>query len=355
MKATPSAALRGKVANAPQSPGCYLFFDRQGRIIYIGKSKLLRNRVRQYFHEAAAQDDRTKDLVREIYDVEYRITPTELEALVLEYCLIKRHKPWFNSQHIRDTAHPYLRIDQREDYPTLSIADKPYDDAGYYGMFADRYDAQDAIELISRVWKTPRCGRASFVQVDRPCIFYDMKHCTGPCCGVCGAEAYREAIDDIVTLLSGKHPLAQLRLEDEMRGQAARLAFEEAGETKALLDRLGRIQRKCGRSFRVTAETNAAVFMRAYGEAAVSAFGIRKGAVCAHAVLDGEAADERLDAFIGEVRQPGTLLSEAEWLPGCLMEIYAHKALVTFDSGDEHGHIADRLRAGYRAISGETK
>lgn len=318
--------LRQKVQDAPKCPGCYLFYDARGSIIYIGKSKLLRNRVRQYLTEAAATDERTRHLVREIHDVAFRVTRTDLDALMLEYRLIKQHRPWFNAQHKRDVRYPFLRIDTRATFAPITIAEaRKKDGARYFGAFADAFDAQDAIDLLGDIWGTPRCGRESFPTGGRGCVYLGMRQCMGPCCGEANATDYQAAIAEIIQLLSGKPTHAMAYLEETMRAQAAEMAFERAARTKTLMAKLERLERKCARRFRIHPETNALLLMRGHGEAAWSAFAIREGSVTGR--IDYEDAGADIDSIM-PLLTCTTPLEDATWMPACLEDIHADKLFV---------------------------
>ncbi len=330
--------LLAKIKNAPMQPGCYLYRDCMGNVIYIGKAKVLRNRVRQYFAKRR-EDDSAKlyNLVRVIADVEYQVTPTERDALMLEYRLIKKYKPWFNSQLVSAPRQLFLRIDRTPRRPTLTIAEQTIDDgADYFGYFRDRFDAEDAIDLLNAAWRTPVCGKGSFKSATRPCVEHEVGRCMAPCGQTLDESAYRASIDEIVQLLRGERPAAFYRLEADMKRLSVAMEFEKAVLVKDQIERLERLRKRSGFLSSFPEKGDVLVFLRAFRERAFSMFLIRDGTAIARA--DGEAApDERVIAQLFD--QPP--LPDSDWLAGCLIELYAQKLFVLLPAGAEHSLIRD--------------
>ncbi len=343
--------LQEKIDAAPRLPGCYLFYDQLGNIIYVGKSKMLAGRVRSYFHASAKEDDRVWKLVREIRDVSFITTPTEVDALLQEYRLIKEHKPWFNSQHIRDLQRPYIRIDFSTGYPTISIATEKLDDeAEYYGAFDDLFDAREAIELLNIVWKTPLCGKAVFDPNVRPCLYHGMGKCSAPCAGIVDVSKYHAAVADAAHLLSGQQAMAVDALSDEMSRLASRMCFEQAGAIKDLLARMERLRRKCRRRFRISGDTNALVFLRAQGGHAFSVFFVSMGAILCRADFQDTLDMRAEEAFITAASRKQPLLQDMSWLSGALMEVFAIKEYVELPAKITRQAIRIAFADGIRTI-----
>ena len=168
----------------PNLPGCYIFKNKFGSIIYIGKSKSLRDRIRQHFNTSDDMFNKHSSMIKETQAIEAIVTETETDALILECRLIKSHKPKYNSMLKKDRSYPFVRIDVTKALPTISISDSILSDGSkYYGSFYSTQDAQNTIELLGSIWQTPTCGKTVFSGNDRPCL----NHHLGKCCAPCGA------------------------------------------------------------------------------------------------------------------------------------------------------------------------
>ncbi len=317
--------LMDKIKNAPVQPGCYLYRDSMGFVIYVGKAKLLRNRVRQYFQKQREDGNpKLENLVRVIADVEYQVTPTERDALMQEYRLIKQYKPWFNSQLVSAPRHWFLRIDQTSRRPSMTIAEQMADDgADHFGYFRDRFDAQNAVLLLNAAWHTPTCGKGSFDAPTRPCVQHEIGRCMAPCARSMDENAYRTAICEIIRLLSGDRPKLLTRLEAEMKRHAAQMEYEKAAAIKRQMEQLEGLGRRSRFLTRFPEKGDVLVFLRAYREEGYSLFLIRDGVAFARADLR-EAPDERtLQHMLDHPYQ-----TDESWLSGCLIELYADKLFV---------------------------
>lgn len=320
-------ALQAKLRSAPKRPGCYLFSDSQGRILYVGKAKILANRVRSYFHAGAKEDDRIRLLVPKIEDVEFVVTTSETDALLQEYHLIKRHKPWFNSQMKRDTKRPFVRIDTASEYPSISISEEACDDgAEYFGSFSDFFDAQETIEAINNVWRTQLCMRP--VLPAKSCLYRALNRCSAPCVkGVDSAE-YRAVIDEVAALLRGECPGKAARIEQEMEAHIQSLAFEKAAASREKLWALEHLSRKCQKLFRLHDGQNAIVLIRAYRAPECVLFNIRHGAVINRAYILPDYPQSEMNRLILECLLPDPTVSSETWLGQCITEVFADKAFL---------------------------
>lgn len=326
----PEGALSNKIKTAPREPGCYLFTDKYENIIYVGKAKNLRNRVKSYFTKAAAEDERTEELVPKIVDVEFRVVETELDALLLEYRLIKRFKPWFNSALKPDKQRPYLRIAPGDPYATLSVSVAMADDgADYYDFFTDTEDVKQALSLLCKVWGLPQCGQSSFArQAKSPCLYHSLDGCMSPCSGRADAALYATAIAEVGQLFNGKVPARQKALKQQMAQAAEELAFEQAASCKAQLEGLQRLQHKSRRRFHLPEQGAVLVLIRPHREAAFSAFHIVNGQVLRRADFPAKPETEAIAHFASALEHAGEPLADSEWLAGCLLEVGADKQFV---------------------------
>jgi excinuclease ABC subunit C len=222
--------LEEKLQNLPVSPGVYLHKDDAGKIIYIGKAKNLRNRVRSYFQSGRGHDRKTRELVRRIHDLEFIVTDNEVEALVLESNLIKQHKPRYNILLKDDKQYPHLKLTINEPFPRVMITRRiQRDGALYFGPFLPASLARRTIDLINRTFQLRTCDIEIDGKLPRPCLEYHIKRCLGPCVkGLCTPTEYTEAVRDVRLLLEGKnHELADT-LEARMMQASEEMRFEMA-------------------------------------------------------------------------------------------------------------------------------
>jgi excinuclease ABC subunit C len=222
--------LEEKLKTLPVSPGVYLHKDDAGKIIYIGKAKNLRNRVRSYFQSGRGHDRKTRELVRRIHDLEFIVTDNEVEALVLESNLIKQHKPRYNILLKDDKQYPHLKLTVNEPFPRVMITRRiQRDGALYFGPFLPASLARRTIDLINRTFQLRTCDIEIDGRLPRPCLEYHIKRCLGPCVkGLCTPAEYAEAVRDVRLLLEGKnHELADT-LEARMMQASEEMRFEMA-------------------------------------------------------------------------------------------------------------------------------
>jgi excinuclease ABC subunit C len=222
--------LEEKLQNLPVSPGVYLHKDETGKIIYVGKAKNLRNRVRSYFQSGRGHDRKTRELVRRIRDLEFIVTDNEVEALVLESNLIKQHKPRYNVLLKDDKQYPHLKLTVNEPFPRVMITRRiQRDGALYFGPFLPASMARRTIDLINRTFQLRTCDIEIDGKLPRPCLEYHIKRCLGPCVrGLCTPAEYQEAVRDVRLLLEGKNRELAEQLEARMLQASEELRFEMA-------------------------------------------------------------------------------------------------------------------------------
>ncbi len=229
-------ALEEKLKNLPVAPGVYLHKDEAGKIIYVGKAKNLRNRVRSYFQSGRGHDRKTRELVKRIADLEFIVTDTEVEALVLESNLIKQHKPRFNVLLKDDKQYPHLKLTINEPFPRVMITRKVNrDGALYFGPFLPASLARRTIDLINRTFQLRTCDIEIDGRLPRPCLEYHIKRCLGPCVkGLCAPAEYQEAVRDVRLLLEGKNRELADQLESRMSQASEEMRFEMAAKYRDL-------------------------------------------------------------------------------------------------------------------------
>jgi excinuclease ABC subunit C len=227
----------------PRGPGVYLFRDERGRVLYIGKAKSLRPRVRSYFQPAATPRGTQTQLVPNVADIEVIVTGSEVEALHLEQNLVKRHRPPFNVRLRDDKSFPYIAVTMEDDYPRVMFTrERHRRGVVYFGPYANAKKVRETLDVLNRVFRYRPCegpqpGRHSGI----PCLDYHIERCLAPCVAYVSKEAYREVIDGVVEFLSGNtRPIVQ-ELEQKMRDAAAEERFEEAARYRNRLRAIERL------------------------------------------------------------------------------------------------------------------
>ena len=223
----------------PLSPGVYLMMDKTGLVIYVGKAKKLRNRVSQYFQSASRHNEKTRLMVSQVEKFDTIVVRSEFEALILENSLIKRHQPRYNILLKDDKGYPFVRLDEKEEYPRFTMVSKASEDgAQYFGPFGGRHETRQALHAVSAALKLPTCTRRfpRDIGKERPCLNYHIGKCDGFCRvdGPDGAE-YRRRMEQAAGLFSGKLRQVSAAMEQEMNAAAENWEFEKAA---ALRDRI---------------------------------------------------------------------------------------------------------------------
>ncbi|MGH9958088.1 MAG: excinuclease ABC subunit UvrC, partial [Pyrinomonadaceae bacterium] len=227
--------LDEKLKEIPRSSGVYLYKDKAGKTIYIGKAKNLRSRVRSYF-QARPFDRKTDALVSHIADLEFIVTDNEVEALILEATLTKKHKPRYNVNLKDDKSYPHLKLTINEPFPKVVITRRIQNDGAlYFGPFLPASLARKTIDLINRTFQLRTCDIEIDGKAPRPCLEYHIKRCLGPCVkGLCTAEQYQEAVKDVRLLLEGRNKELADTLEARMAQASSDLRYEMAAKYRDL-------------------------------------------------------------------------------------------------------------------------
>ncbi|MCY4147085.1 MAG: excinuclease ABC subunit UvrC [Chloroflexi bacterium] len=222
--------------NLPAKPGCYLLKNSRGKIIYVGKAKRLRNRVRSYFTAQADGNGKTLRMRSEVDDIDFIITENEVKALILEETLIKKHKPRYNIELKDDKRYPYIRVSWNNAFPKVETTRRVVNDGSrYFGPYSAMWVVQKTLSDLRRAFPYLTCDRDIDGKDERACLFHDIKLCNAPCIGAVSREQYRSMIQELMDVLSGRAKAVQLRLANEMKTAAKELNFEKAA---ALRDQL---------------------------------------------------------------------------------------------------------------------
>lgn len=265
-----SDELKDKALSLPYAPGVYIMRDKTDKVIYVGKAKKLKNRVSQYFQDTASHTPKTRLMVSKIHHFDVIVAASEFEALVLECSLIKRYLPKYNILLKDDKGYPYIRINMKDIYPSLSLVSKIADDgADYYGPFGGRSVTHDVIETIQHALKLPGCAKEfpRDIGKNRPCLNYHMNQCAGWCQEGMSCTDYRIRLVQAQQLLQGNYKSVAEQIREEMLSAAENLEFELAA---SLRDRLNAVE-LLGQKQLVTAVSMADTDVIGYAESEAKA------------------------------------------------------------------------------------
>ncbi|HOG59407.1 MAG TPA: excinuclease ABC subunit UvrC [Anaerolineaceae bacterium] len=310
-----SAHVNSILNTLPEKPGCYLMKDSAGTIIYVGKAINLKNRVRSYFHESADHAFKTRQMVKKIADIDIIVVNSELEALILEMNLIKEHRPFYNVRLKDDKRYPYIKIHWADDFPKLSITRQMVEDGSrYFGPYTSVWAVHQTLDILRKIFPYLTCAREITGKDPRPCLYYDIKLCSGPCIGAIDKNAYRQMIDDLSKFLEGKTDPVVKRLQSEMQSASENLNYERAA---ALRDQIQSIEHVVERQKIISddqKDTDIVALARNKGDACVQIFFVRSGKLIGreYFILEG-TEDEKNEVILREfIKQ---FYSQAAFIP----------------------------------------
>jgi excinuclease ABC subunit C len=231
-----AAGEKPQLGGVPDRPGVYLFRDGDGRVLYVGKARNLRSRVRSYFGAPSGLEARTLAMVAASRRVEWVVVTGEVQALLLEYSLIQQHKPRYNVRYRDDKSYPYLAVTLRDTWPKATVMrGTRRRGIGYYGPYAHAYAIRETVDLLTRVFPMRTCSESLFNEshrLGRPCLYFHIGRCPGPCVGEVSEEDYRRNVDSFCRFLDGEVDATLSRLDREMHDAADRLEFENAARRR---------------------------------------------------------------------------------------------------------------------------
>ena len=314
--------LQKKVAELPKSSGVYLFRGQGGEILYVGKARSLRSRVRSYFLDARVESPRLDRLVERVVDVDVVVTDTEREALVLENSLIKTHKPRYNVLLRDDKNHPYLKLTMNEGYPRLYIVRHPGSDGAVYsGPYVPASLARKTASLVHRLFGIRNCREKLNGKRPRPCLQYQIKRCVAPCVDdIVSLETYRKASEDAKLFLEGKNDDLIASLKGKMVAEAEEERFEEAARLRdnvSMLEELGIRQKMAGVR---GGESDVFGLYREGENAVLQVFSVRSGKVVDRdsfllEELEAQEDSELVEASLKQYYELGRFLPSTIHLP----------------------------------------
>lgn len=231
--------IKNALAVLPEKPGVYLMHDASGKVIYVGKAVVLKNRVRSYFRNLASHTPKVKAMVAKIAEIETIVTSSEVEALILECNLIKKYRPRYNISLKDDKTYPYLKVTMQEDFPRLYVTRRQLrDGARYYGPYADAGAMHATVKLLRSMFPLRTCRK---MNPDRPCLNYHIKRCLAPCAGYISKADYHKMIKSICMVLDGRTTELERDLKQQMQEAADNYAFEEAARMRDQLQAVARL------------------------------------------------------------------------------------------------------------------
>lgn len=236
-----------EIKNLPEQPGVYLMHDKDGKVIYVGKAKILKNRVRQYFRKSSNHTPKVLAMVAQVAYFEYIITDSEREALALECNLIKKYRPKYNILLKDDKQYPYIKVTINEPYPRIyAVRGTRSDGARYFGPYMGKGTVKNTIEIIRKLFRPPTCTRRfpEDIRKGRPCLNYHINACFAPCTGNVTKEEYRRVFFEICRFLEGRHAELIDELTAEMKEASAAMEYERAA---ACRDKINSIREVCDR------------------------------------------------------------------------------------------------------------
>jgi len=320
-------------------PGVYIHRDSKGKVLYVGKSSSLRNRLRSYFGSKNNLDDKTTELVSRISDFEFIVTESDQEALLLENSLIKKYKPRFNIRLKDDKTYPYIKVDLAEEFPRVYVTRRTANDgARYFGPFASAGSVRKTLDLLKRLFPYRSCTKTITGTDDRPCLEFHIKRCVAPCTGYASKLDYTNVIDQVLMFLEGNTKEVVSELEAAMLEASDQLEFERAG---ALRDRLKAIERVYeGQKVVGLGRENFDVIAAAYGgeEAWVEIFFVRRGNLIGrdHFTMSGtrdETGDEILARFIEQFYSSASHVPRRILIPETVNRVESINAWLEFRRG----------------------
>lgn len=300
----PSEHIRTILKNLPLKPGVYLMKDERGEIIYVGKAKKLRNRVRSYFNASAESNLKTMALRARIVDIDFIVEENEVKALILEETLIKRHKPHYNISLKDDKRYPYIKINWQEPYPKVETTRRILQDGSrYFGPYVAMWAVQNTLQVLRRAFPYLTCDRVITGNDPRACLFYDIKLCNAPCIGAVNNEQYRAMIGELMDVLGGKSEAVIERLTGEMSAAAEALDFERAATIRDQLKAIDYITHQHRAVSPSMTEQDVIALARDNGETVVQILFIRNGKLIgsdsrALDATEGETDAEVLGEFV---------------------------------------------------------
>lgn len=289
------------LATLPDSAGCYLMKDEQGKIIYVGKAINLKNRVKSYFQKSSDHSYKTRQMVRNIRDIEWIVVASELEALILEMNLIKEHRPFYNVRLKDDKRYPYIKVHLYEDFPKVSVTRQMINDGSrYFGPYTSVWAVHQTLNIIRKIFPYRTCARDINGKDPKACLYYHLGLCAGPCIGAISKEDYGLMIGDLMRFLEGKSDPVLKRLQKEMDQASENLNYEKAASLRDQILAIEKIVEKQKIISNDQKDSDVIAMARSDREACVQVFFIRSGKLIGREYFILEGTEDEQNAAILE-------------------------------------------------------
>jgi excinuclease ABC subunit C len=322
-----SEKLQGILDTLPIKPGCYLMKNKTGNIIYVGKAVNLRSRVRSYFRDIDRHHPRTRQLVQNITDIEWIVVDTELEALILEMTLIKKHRPIYNIRLKDDKRYPYIKVHWADPFPKVTVSRRMVNDGSrYFGPYTSVWAVHQTLDVLRKIFPYLTCDREITGLDKRACLYYDIKLCSAPCIGMINQHNYRKLINDLCEFLDGRTEEIVDRLEEEMIAAAESMAFEKAATIRDQIRAINQIVEKQKVVSTEEKDSDIIALAREDREACVQIFFIRNGKLIGreYFILEGteEAQDQEvITEFLKQFYSEAANIPPSVLLPNDIEEL----------------------------------
>ena len=312
-----SDSIKNALAVLPDKPGVYLMHDAEGKVIYVGKAVVLKNRVRSYFRNLASHTPKVKAMVAKIAEIETIVTSSEVEALILECNLIKKYRPRYNISLKDDKTYPYLKVTLQEDFPRMYMTRRLLRDGSkYYGPYADAGAMHATVKLLRSMFPLRTCRK---MNPDRPCLNYHIKRCLAPCAGYVSKEEYGQMIKSVCMVLDGRTTELERDLKQRMQAAAEDYAFEEAARLRDQLQAVERLNESQKAVTNNGGDMDIIGFAQDMTGNCLQIFFVRKGKLIGRDNFflqdGGEAQQEVLTAFIKQYYNDATFIPREIVLP----------------------------------------
>jgi excinuclease ABC subunit C len=331
--------IQQKLDTLPAEPGVYIMRNTKNQVIYVGKAVKLNSRVRSYFHASAQEDSKTRRLVAMIADIEWILTESEVEALILEANLIKKHRPRYNIRLKDDKRYPYLKV-TNDEFPKILITRRMDRDGGrYFGPYTSTRALRETLDLLRRLFPYRTCDRDITGKDRRPCLYYDLKLCTGPCIGAINHDGYIAVIDQLIRFMGGETEGVMEDLKAQIQQAAEDMQYERAVQ---LRDRFQALEHVMERQRIIsTAATNQDVIALATdnGNACVEVFFVRSGKLLGREYFVMESSggadrEEIVTAFLQQFYTDAAMVPQQILLPEQIAEAAVLESWLRTKRGD---------------------
>lgn len=338
-----SEKIQQALAVLPDKPGVYLMYDAHGKVIYVGKAVVLKNRVRSYFRNLASHTPKVRAMVEKIAEFETIVTSSEVEALILECNLIKKYRPRYNIMLKDDKTYPFLKVTVNEDFPRIYVTRRQMrDGAKYYGPYADVGAMHDTVKLLRSMFPLRTCRK---MNLDRPCLNYHIKRCLAPCAGYVSREEYGNMIKSVCMVLDGRTTELERDLKRRMQEAADNYAFEEAARLRDQMQAVTRLNEQQKAVTGSGGDMDVIGFAKDTTGICLQIFFVRKGKLIGRDNFflpdGGESEEEVMSAFVKQYYNEATFIPKEIVVPYLPDE--EEKQLIEIWLADKAGRKAELI------------